>query len=174
MKRIAVALLALAATTGGTAAGIAAAGEPQFPPTAAFLARASLAGASVLPGPGDPDAVGQFGMNPRKRQGRVCYGMVVEGLDPITGVFIHKGRRREEGPRRLTLFEDPVGRPGEGYYAECTSGVRRRLIRRIFKPREGRPWYVQITTVAYPNGALRGQLGPGDYAIALPGAGDDR
>ena len=170
MKRMVVALTALVGATGGILAGVATAGEPQFPPVQAFVAKASLAGESVVPVPGDPDAAGEFGMNPRRRIGRVCWGLAIEGLDAVTGVTIHKGRRREVGPARLTLLADPAGRPGAGQYHECVSGIRRRLIRRIFRWRDEPrwPWYVQISTAAYPGGAARGQLGQGDYVLSLP------
>jgi hypothetical protein len=172
MKRMRVAVLALAAVTGATAAsaaGQSVSGAGPLP-TTAFSAKASLHGAEVIPGPGDPDGTGEFGINPRRRQGEVCYGLQVDGLDTITGASIHKARRHQAGPARLTLFSDAAGRPGAGYYEECVSGVKRRLIKRIFKAREGgtRHWYVEVTTVAYPNGAVRGQLGPGDYSLNLP------
>ena len=166
MKRLTVAFLVGVAGMGMTAAETLGGTAPL--PTTAWVAKAPLAGDSVVPGPGDPDAAGEFGINPRRRQGTVCYGLDVAGLDTITGAAIHKGRRGQEGPSRLTLFADATGRPGTGYEEACVTGLRKRLIKRMFKRSETRPWYIEVTTVAYPEGALRGQLGRGDYVLNLP------
>lgn len=171
MRRVRTAFLVLAAGMGVTASALTAQASATEPlPTTAWLFKASLEGGAVVPGPGDPDATGELGINPNRRRGTVCYGLDVANLDTITGLTIHKGRRGQEGPARLTLFADPAGRPGTDYHEACVTGVRKRLIKRITEPRKGRRWYVEVRSAAYPDGAVRGQLGPGDYVLNLPDA----
>ena len=61
------------------------------------------------------------------------------------------------GPVKVTLFDDPVGIPGptaEG----CIKNVKRKLVRKLAKTPEA--FYVNLHNGDYPDGAIRGQLGP--------------
>ncbi len=66
--------------------------------------------------------------------------------------------RDVSGPVKLTLFEDENGLDGNGAYEGCVKKVNKKLVKKIASSPE--KFYVNIHTVDYPDGAVRGQLEP--------------
>jgi hypothetical protein len=159
IMRTSLALLATAAVAPAIADA-----ELQGP----FLIGVEASGANVVPGPGDSDAVAQIGLEPYPSERKVCYQLDSTGLGLATGAYIRKGGPGEQGPLRLTLFEDTAGVSVDTYTSDCVTGLKKRLVKRLARRSSlaGQisfdwSWYAEIRTVEFPAGALRGQLGAG-------------
>jgi len=113
---------------------------------------AVMRGAVEVP-PGDPDGSGQVVIELDAEAGKVCWSLSTNGIEPPSVAHIHRGPRGEAGPPVVTwALEGPTG---EG----CVE-VGRSLIRDIVDNPRG--YYVNVHNETHPDGALRGQLGPGD------------
>lgn len=108
-----------------------------------------LDGASEVPGPGHPDAMGSIVMNVRPAKGRICYQLTTEGLDAIAAAHIHRGPAGVAGDVVVDLAPDTDGR-------RCVRGLRPRLLRNI--KNNPSSFYVNVHTAEFPGGAIRGQL----------------
>jgi hypothetical protein len=112
---------------------------------------APLAGAGVIPGPGDPDGSGQFNMSANGGQAEICYALRALGIGTITEVHLHYGEAGVNGENVFTL-----ALPTGNYSRGCVDNLDRRLIHSILsKPAD---YYIAVHTAEYPDGALRGQL----------------
>lgn len=112
---------------------------------------ATLSGANEV-GRGDPDGYARAQITVTDELDQICYDMNdIRNLDNITGMHIHRGRAGVNGP---VVF--PMTQANEGGWkgckkrAEWTEGAIER---------DPSNYYVNIHTTAYPDGAIRGQLG---------------
>ena len=111
---------------------------------------AELRGANEV-GPGDPDGYGEAEISFADELSRVCWDLNgLSGLGPITGAHIHRGASGQDGPVVL-----PFTRSAEGGWRGCSTDTE--WVAQAF--REGLSnYYVNVHTVEYKNGAIRGQL----------------
>lgn len=105
----------------------------------------SLSGAAEAPGPGDPDGSGFAVLWLNPGQSQVCWNITTENLDTAIAAHIHVAPVGVPGPVVVPLS------PTSG----CTTASRD-LIRAIIHNPEN--YYVNVHTVTYPAGAIRGQL----------------
>ena len=109
-----------------------------------------LVGLEEEPGPGDPDGTGFITLTLNQGKGEICFELTLSGIDAATAGHIHKAPAGDFGSVFVPLF----GSEGPG--AKCVSATKAQ-IREIRKNPE--MFYVNVHTAAYPNGAVRGQLG---------------
>ncbi len=114
---------------------------------------AVLTGLAEVPGPGDPDGLGQATLLTDTEQGEVCYEITVANIAlPVTAAHIHAGSPFEAGPVVVTLFE---GTDEDGLLSGCVSADPAVLAAIQTHPGD---YYVNVHNVEYPAGAVRGQL----------------
>lgn len=126
-------------------------------PVAAFAGgrplTADLTGAAEVPGPGDPDGSGTAHVTLNQGAGEVCFEISVSGIVlPAIGAHIHVGAADEAGGVVVALTAPDATGSSSG----CVSGVDRDLIKAIRQNPEA--YYVNVHSVEYPPGAVRGQL----------------
>ena len=129
--------------------------------SAALLAPApALAGGRPLstdliganePGGGDPDGSGFFSMTVNLGQSEICYDLTVADLDTVVAAHIHSAPAGINGPIVV-----PLDAPVSGSSSDCVT-VDTSLARAIAKAPQ--VFYVNVHTVLFPGGAIRGQLG---------------
>jgi hypothetical protein len=112
---------------------------------------AALTGPAVVPGPGDPDGTGLLTMTTNGGQAEICYALRMSNIDTITDVHLHHGAAGTNGEGVFT-----VTLPVNGYSRGCVDHLDRTLIHQILSSPSD--YYIAVHTVAYANGALRGQL----------------
>ena len=117
---------------------------------------AKLQGKNEVPGPGLNKGKGDISVFLKPKKDKVCYEFEVKKLDPITEGHIHKGNPDEAGPVKVTLFQSQEGINGTGNYEGCVKNVKSKLIEKIASSPE--KFYVNLHTLDYPDGAIRGQL----------------
>jgi hypothetical protein len=115
--------------------------------------RADLRGGQEVSG-GDANGRGTAKLRLNRAARRVCFDIRVHDISEVVAAHIHRGRRGHDGPIRVELIGAPQG--DEDHFTGCANGVSRRLIRRI--NRHPRRFYVNVHTVDFPGGAIRGQL----------------
>ena len=118
---------------------------------------AKLKGANEVPGPGDPNGKGEIFISINKKKRKLCFQLEFKRIQNPTAGHVHKGKEGVAGDVKVTLFEDAAGLPGptaEG----CVKRVKRKTIRRL--SRHPDRFYVNLHNGNYPDGAIRGQLGP--------------
>ncbi len=105
----------------------------------------------VAPSPADPDGEGRATISVHSQQGRICYELAVEGIQPATAAHVHAAAAGRIGPVRLEL--DP---PVDGSAQGCV-----RVDRDFLGALQDRPqfFYIDVHTSEFPGAALRGQLG---------------
>jgi hypothetical protein len=110
---------------------------------------ATMTGAKVQPGPGDQDGLGrgQFKVNLSRDQ--FCFHIGLENTADVTGGHVFEGAPGETGPAVVDLQLDDNG--GKG----CVAVAHAILAAIAMNPHD---YYVQVSTVVFPNGAVRGQL----------------
>jgi len=140
---------------GAALAGLAVAGcatvEEAVVEKLAKTYNASLTGAQEVAA-GDPDGSGRAEVTVADALDQICYDIGdLQGLDTITAAHIHQGARGVDGPPVLTLK-----RANEGGFKGCESAPEwvQNAVESNFTG-----YYVNVHTTAYPNGAIRGQLG---------------
>lgn len=111
----------------------------------------ALTGEAVAPGPGDEDGTGTARLTLVPERSEVCYEVVVEGIDPPTAAHIHEAPAGESGDVRLDISP-----PVSGEWKGCAAGDQVLLEELATSPER---FYVNVHNEAFPNGALRGQLG---------------
>jgi hypothetical protein len=120
---------------------------------------AKLKGSEETPDPGDPNGKGNAEVTLNAKKGKVCFGLELDKLDPVTAGHIHKGAKGVAGEIKVPLFEDAQGLPADPGAAEgCVKNVKKKLIKKIGKRPEN--YYVNVHNAEYPAGAIRGQLKP--------------
>lgn len=116
---------------------------------------ADLAGASEVPGPGDPAGTGRF--EAELHDGELCVDMVVSGLGaPVTGAHLHAGAAGESGGVIVDIGVPATAAADPGRWDDACTGVADDVIERIAGSPEA--VYVNVHTAAHPDGAVRGQL----------------
>jgi hypothetical protein len=140
LKVVIAALVAVAAALWGTTA--ATAGGQTLTTT--------LVGAEERPGPGDPDGNGTITLTLNQGAGEICFELILSGIDAATAGHIHKAPAGEFGSVFVPLF----GSEGPG--AKCVPATKAQIKEIRKNPQQ---FYVNVHTAAYPNGAVRGQLG---------------
>lgn len=118
--------------------------------------KAWLTGEREVPGPGDPNGVGRAVIFLKRKDRKICYRSLrwIRIASP-TAAHIHKGRRGQVGPVKVTLFDGAIPSNITAVRG-CVEDVRRRLIKKI--ARHPRRYYVNVHNRPYPDGAIRGQL----------------
>ena len=116
---------------------------------------AQLKGKNEVPGPGSKGK-GDITVFLKAKKEKVCFQLEVSKLDTITAGHIHKGSPDEAGPIKVTLISSQI--EGTGNYDGCIENVKSKLIKKIAASPDR--FYVNIHTLDYPDGAIRGQLTP--------------
>jgi hypothetical protein len=106
---------------------------------------------AVVPGPGDLAASGTFSWN-AGRDG-FCFLATADNLDSfIQRIAIHRGGVGTTGPEVIRLSPSSIGI----FELRGCAPADRELLREI--GRSPADFYMLVTTVNYPGGAMRGQL----------------
>jgi len=111
---------------------------------------ATLAGG----GNGDSDGTGTLRLTLNQGQGQICYELSAVGIDSATAAHIHAGATGVSGAIIATL-----NAPSSGSSSGCVS-LEAATIQTI-RQNPG-DYYVDVHNAAFPNGAIRGQLGRGN------------
>ena len=139
--------VALALVLAGAAAGGAAAQSGDF-----AYAGASLFGENEVGHEGaGKDAMGDFSVEFDLKRARMCYLLEVSGLDEVVAAHIHEGNKTENGPPVMTL--QLAGPKGDDI---CVAADKELITKIVQRPEN---YYVNVHTTAFPEGAVRGQLG---------------
>lgn len=80
----------------------------------------------------------------------LCYRFKLSGMSTPLMAHIHQGIPMQIGPPVVTLFTGPGAR-----LADCVIWTRGQLAEIVANPAD---YYVNIATIDFPDGALRGQL----------------
>lgn len=115
-------------------------------PAAAEQAGYQVLHANLRPS-GDPDGSGTARFRLYPARGKVCARVTWERIGTPDAAHIH---RRSDGMVKVDLTGSVTG--GKN----CTTGVRKRLIRRILD--HPRRFYFNVHNAAYPAGAIQGVL----------------
>jgi hypothetical protein len=155
---VVAALAAVAITTGAVA------GADKKPPKSHAKAKvdtralfAVLTGRNEVDangrrGAGDPDGHGSFTAIVDGNQ--LCFGITVTNLDQPIAAHIHSARRNQNGAIVVPLTQPSSGDPGAS--SGCVT-IDPALGQAILK--NPHKYYANVHTTAFPNGAVRGQLG---------------
>ncbi|MBW4639946.1 MAG: CHRD domain-containing protein [Gloeocapsa sp. UFS-A4-WI-NPMV-4B04] len=104
---------------------------------------------------GDPDGVGSATIKTTRisdTEARLCYGITVSGLDTPVAAHIHEGIAGVNGPIVVELQAPATG-------TNASSGcVDVPLARAIDINVDPLNYYVNVHTVRFPGGAVRGQI----------------
>jgi hypothetical protein len=147
--------------SGMALAGCATVEEAVVEPTAETY-NATLTGAQVVGG-GDPDGTAKAEVSVADKLDQICYDLNnIANIGPITGAHIHRGAPGTNGPPVL-----PLKQANEGGWKGCTTApewlqnaVESHFTGYYVQVHTFTGYYVQVHTAEYPNGAIRGQLGP--------------
>ena len=113
---------------------------------------ATLTGAAEVPGPGDPNGSGTATLTLNSGQEQICFTITVEGITlPAIGAHIHEAPLGEPGDIVV-----PLTPPDQDGVASACVGASRDLIKDIRKHPSA--YYVNVHTIDFPGGAIRGQL----------------
>jgi CHRD domain len=143
---------------GGVVALVAALTIPAASAAPAVQLSAKLKGAAEVPGPGDPNGKGQVFVAVKKQKRKVCFGLEFRRIGDPTAAHIHKGGPDDAGPVKVLLFEDSEGLPSPGAVDGCVRRVKKKIVRQLSRNPE--KFYVNVHNDEFPDGAIRGQLGP--------------
>ncbi|MGB5076060.1 MAG: CHRD domain-containing protein [Sphingorhabdus sp.] len=112
---------------------------------------ATLSGSQVVSSRGDPDGYAKAELTVSDELNQVCYDINdARGLAEITSVTINRGAPGMTGPVVLRLRE-----ANEGGWKNC---VKKSEWQEDSFENSPSAYFVQIATVEYPNGAIRGQF----------------
>ena len=114
--------------------------------------RATLTGALVVPGPGDPDGTGSASIEINAEKGELCSTLTLSAISPPTAVHLHQAPDAQTGPVVLELPPPPEIAPPA---AVCVL-VPSELLRKLREEPAG--YYLEVHTREFSDGALRGQL----------------
>ena len=115
---------------------------------------AQLKGNQEVPGPGDPNGKGEGFFSVKPKKGKVCFQLSWEKIDQPSAGHIHKGVKGEAGDIKVLLFDQT---PPTSTVEDCVKNLKKKLLKRIAAHPEN--FYVNVHNAAYPDGAIRGQLG---------------
>jgi len=114
---------------------------------------ANMTGAQEAPAAGDANGTGTARLRLDRAKRTVCYTIRVRNIDDVLAAHIHRGGKGVAGGIEVDL----IGAPRSGTrFTGCERGVSRALIRQIL--RTPRRFYVNVHTMAFQGGAVRGQL----------------
>ena len=114
---------------------------------------ANMTGAQEAPAAGDSDGNGTAKLRLNRAKKTVCFTIRVNNIDDVVAAHIHRGGQGVAGG----IVVDLIGSPKSGTrFSGCEKGVSRSLIRAILK--HPRRYYVNVHTMAFQGGAIRGQL----------------
>jgi CHRD domain len=130
---------------------------PPLSGAAAKQLSAKLKGNEEIQG-GDKNGRGEAFVAVRKAKKRkLCFQLSWGKIEAPTAAHIHKGVKGTNGPIKVTLFEDPNGLPGETAEG-CVKKIKKRIAKKLRRTPE--KFYVNVHNAEFPDGAIRGQLGP--------------
>jgi hypothetical protein len=111
-----------------------------------------MSGAEEAPTPGDPDGTGFAVIELDPKAEEVCFELTVSNITPAFASHIHEGPPGQAGPIVVTLSPPPT----DGDSSGCVSADEK-----LIKDIRAHPfrYYVNVHTLDFPNGAVRGQLG---------------
>lgn len=113
-----------------------------------------LLGIVERPEPGDPDGEGDATIRLRRGQGQICFRLDVQDIRlPAVGAHIHRGNANVAGPVVVALRNPNANGDASG----CV-GASRTVVAQILRSRAS--FYVNVHSTDFPEGAIRGQLGP--------------
>ena len=135
-------VLGLVALMTASVATVSAGGQPVV---------VQMTGAAERPGPGDPDGSGTAWFWINRGQDQICYVLEVSGVDDIIAAHIHLAPATDPGPVVVPL-NAPVGGTSSGC-ADVADGFAKTLSKNLSD------YYVNVHSVEFPGGAVRGQLG---------------
>ena len=113
---------------------------------------ATLTGALVVPGPGDPDGTGAASIELNAEKGQLCLTLTLSAVAPPTGLHLHQGPQGQSGPVVLELPPPTEVGPPASVCVPVPSDLSRRL------REEPAGYYLEVHTREFADGALRGQL----------------
>ncbi len=116
---------------------------------------AKLKGNLEVPGPGDNNGKGEGFFGVKAKKGKLCFQVSWTKIDPPSAGHIHKGAKGVAGDIKVLLFDQT---PPTSTVEGCEKNVKKKLLKRIARSPE--KFYVNVHNAAYPDGAIRGQLGP--------------
>ena len=110
---------------------------------------ANLAGSAAT----DTDGSGTAKLRLDRAKKKVCFTIRVRRIDDVVAAHIHKGGPGVDG----SIVVDLITAPESGTkFTGCTKNVARSKIKAIL--RHPRRYYVNVHTMDFPGGAVRGQL----------------
>ena len=114
--------------------------------------KATLTGASEVPGPGDPDGTGTASVNIDVTKREVCYEVTTQKIDRPTGAHIHEGESGKSGGVVVPLTTPTAG---DTTTKGCATADSALIGRMTANPGN---FYVNVHSQAHQQGAIRGQL----------------
>jgi len=136
---------------------------------------AILSGAAEVPGPGDDDGSGFSSLVVDPAAGQICpVDIGVSDIAAATAAHIHEGADGVAGPVVVTLPTPDA----DGFASDCLEGLDTTLLQDIHDNPTN--YYINVHNADFPDGAVRGQLGPPPIALSarldgaseVPGPGD--
>jgi len=113
--------------------------------------RASLTGAEIVGGSGDPDGYAKAELTVSDELNQICYDLNdVRGIGNITSAAIYRGVKGSTGPVVVRMRA-----ANEGGWKNCVG--RAEWLENSLEKSSG-AYYIQVNTSDYPNGAIRGQF----------------
>jgi hypothetical protein len=116
---------------------------------------AELDGKQEVPGPGDPNGRGEAFASVKTKKRKLCFQVSWVKIETPGAAHIHKGAEGDAGPVKVLLFD---GTPPTDIVEGCVKKVKKKLLKKI--ARNPQKFYVNVHNAEYPDGAIRGQLGP--------------
>jgi hypothetical protein len=102
----------------------------------------------------DTDGSGTAKLRLNAAKKRVCFTIRVQNVDDVVAAHIHAGTKNVANG---SIVVDLITAPADGpKFTGCTKNVKKALIRKILK--HPRRYYVNVHTMEFPGGAVRGQL----------------
>jgi hypothetical protein len=102
----------------------------------------------------DADGSGTAKLRLDAAKKRVCFTIRVKNVDDVVAAHIHAGGKQvANGSIVVDLITSPADGPK---FTGCTKNVKRSLIRKIVK--HPARYYVNVHSMEFPGGAVRGQL----------------
>jgi hypothetical protein len=110
---------------------------------------ATLTGAAEIPA-ADPDGSGTFSATVNPGNGMLCYQLTAADIGTTIAAHIHINFSDANGPIVI-----PLATPTTGASSACLSLPRHKLMALLKAPQA---FYVNVHSVDFPNGAIRGQV----------------